>query len=101
MEGVALRSAFLRIGFSTDAAHVTTDSHGIDIMEELAIITDGYIENLYKVTRRPAGINPINFLVRNCCLVFTIELQEAVTDASQDCDFKLLDLTVTDHNFQG
>ena len=36
-----------------------TDAQGIDCMEDLEIITDGEIENLCKVIRRPGGINPI------------------------------------------
>ena len=36
-----------------------TDAQGIDCMEKLDIITDGEIENLCKVIRRPGGINPI------------------------------------------
>ena len=41
MVGVALRSAYGRIGFSTDAAIVIPDAQGIDCMEEITIITDG------------------------------------------------------------
>ena len=60
MAGVALRSAYGRIGFSAEAAFVITDAQGIDCMEELKIITDGEIYNMCKVIRRPGGINPIN-----------------------------------------
>ena len=59
MAGVALRSAYVRIGFSAEAALVITDTQGIDCMEEIEIITDGEIKNLCKVIRRPGGINPI------------------------------------------
>ena len=59
MAGVALRSAYVRIGFSTEADLVITDAQVIDCMEELKILTDGEIKNLCKVTRRPGGINPI------------------------------------------
>ena len=54
-----LRSAYGRIGFSAEAALVITDTQGIDNMEELNILTDGEIENLCKVIRRPGGIDPI------------------------------------------
>ena len=57
--GVALRSAYVRIGFSAKAALVINDAQGIDCMEELKVLTDGEIENLCKVIRRPGGINTI------------------------------------------
>ena len=41
MAGVALRSAYVRIGFSTEADLVITDAQVIDCMEELKILTDG------------------------------------------------------------
>ena len=47
------------IGFSYESALVITEAQGIDCMEELKILTDGEIENLYKVIRRPGGINTI------------------------------------------
>ena len=59
MAGVALRSAYVRIGFSAEAAHVITYEQVIDCVEELEIITDGDIKNLCKVIRRPGGINQI------------------------------------------
>ena len=59
MVGVALRRAYVRIGFSTESALVITDAQGIDCMEELEILTDGEIDNMCKVTRRPVGINNI------------------------------------------
>ena len=59
MAGVALRSAYVRIGFSTESALVITDSQGIDCMEEFKIITDGDIDNMCKVIRRTGGINTI------------------------------------------
>ena len=59
MEGVVLQSAYVRIELSTESALVITDTQGIYCMEDIEIITDGYIENLYKVIRRPVGINPI------------------------------------------
>ena len=59
MAGVALRSAYGRIWFYSEADLVITDAQSIDSMEELKIITDGDIENMYKVIRRPGGINPI------------------------------------------
>ena len=59
MAVVALQSAYVRIGFSAEAALVITDTQGIYCMEDIEIITDGDIENLLKVTRRTGGINPI------------------------------------------
>ena len=59
MARVSLRSAYVRIGFSDEAALVITDAQGIDCMEELKILTDGEIKNRCKVIRRPVGINPI------------------------------------------
>ena len=43
MAGVALRSAYVRIVFSAEAALVITDTQGIDCMEELEILNDGEI----------------------------------------------------------
>ena len=40
MAGVALRSTYGRIGFSSEAALVINDEQGIDYMEEIDIITD-------------------------------------------------------------
>ena len=59
MAGVALQSAYVRVGFYTKAALVITDAQGINRTEELNIITVGEVENLCKVIRRPGGINPI------------------------------------------
>ena len=59
MTGVALRSAYVRLGFSAETALVITDAHGIYCMDELEIFTDGEIDNLCKVIKRPGGINPI------------------------------------------
>ena len=59
MTGVPLRNAYVWIEFSTEATLVITDTQGIDCMQELKIFTDGEIENLCKVIRRPGGINPI------------------------------------------
>ena len=58
MTGVVLRSAYGRIRFSDEAALVITDTQGIDSMEEIEIITDGDIKNMYRVSRRPNGIDP-------------------------------------------
>ena len=49
----------MRIVYSVEADLVITDANGIDCMEELEILTDGKIENLCKVIRKPGGINPI------------------------------------------
>ena len=59
MAGVALRSAYGRIGFSAEYALVITDAKGVDCMEEIDVLTYGEIDNLCKVIRRPGGINPI------------------------------------------
>ena len=59
MAGVALQSAYGLIGFSAEATLVVTNTHGIDSMEEIKILTDKEIDNLCKVMRRPGGINPI------------------------------------------
>ena len=59
MAGVALPIAYVRIVFSAESALVITDVQGIDSIEELDIITDGDIDNMCKVIRRPGGINPI------------------------------------------
>ena len=59
MAGVALRSAYGWIGFSAESDLVITDSQGIDCMEKLEVITDGEIDNLCNVIRRPGGINHI------------------------------------------
>ena len=59
MAGVVLRSAYVRIGFPSEAVLVITDGQGIDCMEELDIFTDGKMDNLCKVIRRPGDINPI------------------------------------------
>ena len=63
MAGVALRSAYGRIGFSAEASLVITYAQGIDIMEEIEILTDGEINNLCKVIRRPGGIIPLPMLL--------------------------------------
>ena len=59
MAGVALQSAYVKIGFSAEAALRITDTQGIDCMEEIRVITDGEIKNLCKVIKSPGGINPI------------------------------------------
>ena len=56
---MALHSAYVRIVFSAEASLVITDAQGIDIIEEIEILTDGDIDNLCKVIRRPGGINTI------------------------------------------
>ena len=59
MVGVALQSAYGSIGFPTEAELVITDTKGLDRIKKLEIITDGEIENMCKIIRRPGGINPI------------------------------------------
>ena len=49
----------MRIEFSAESSLMITDAQVIDCMEDLKILTDGEIENLYKVIRRYGGINPI------------------------------------------
>ena len=63
MAGVALQSNYGRIGFSAEAALVITYEQGIDKMEELETFTDGEINNLCKVLRRPDGINTITNVI--------------------------------------
>ena len=41
MAGVALRSAYVQIGFSAESALVITDAQGIYCMGKLYILTDG------------------------------------------------------------
>ena len=59
MAGLPIQSAYVRIGFSSEAVPVITDAQGIDCMEELEILTDGEIKNICKVIRIPGGINLI------------------------------------------
>ena len=59
MAEVALWSTYGRIGFSAESYVMITDAQGIDCTEEIDILTDGEIENLCKVIRRPVGINLI------------------------------------------
>jgi hypothetical protein len=54
-EAVAMRAAFLRLGFSADAANALTDNQGIDSVETLKYLDDHDVENLCKVIRRPGG----------------------------------------------
>ena len=63
MAGVALRSAYVRIEFSAESSLMITDAQVIDCMEDLKILTDGEIENLYKVIRRYGGIIPLPTLL--------------------------------------
>ena len=51
----ALRTAITRMGFTDEAALAITTSQGIDSLSELELLTDGEIENLCKVVRRPGG----------------------------------------------
>ena len=60
MEVVVLRSAYVRIGSSAEAALVITVSQGINCMEELKILIDRDIENLCKFISWPGGTNPID-----------------------------------------
>jgi hypothetical protein len=54
-EAVAMRAAFLRLGFSADAANALTDNQGIDSVDTLKFLEDHDVENLCKVIRRPGG----------------------------------------------
>ena len=56
---MAIWSVYARIGFYGEAPLVITDAQVIDYMEDIYILTDGEIKNLYTVIRRPGGINPI------------------------------------------
>ena len=70
MSGVALWSAYGRIGFFAESGLVITDAQVVDCMGELKILTDGEIENLCKVIRRPGGINPITYVANLGLQVF-------------------------------
>ena len=59
MAGVALQSAYGRVGFFAESDLVITDAQCIYLMEDIYILADGEIENICKVIRRPGGINPI------------------------------------------
>ena len=54
----AMRAAYQRLGFSANAATRITDDQQIDSLGELKLLTDGEIENLCKVLRRPGGTIP-------------------------------------------
>lgn len=59
-EAVALRAAFIRLGFTPAAAGEITDQQGIDTRDELKILTDSEIENLCRVIRKPGGTVNLN-----------------------------------------
>lgn len=52
----ALRQAFVRIGFTNEAAQIITDVQGIDSLEEVRILTDEETGHLCKSIRRPGGM---------------------------------------------
>jgi hypothetical protein len=49
----AMRTMFVCIGFTFAAAQVIVEEQGMDALEEIQLLTDGKIENLCKVIRRP------------------------------------------------
>jgi hypothetical protein len=51
----AMRTMFVRIGFTNVAAQVIVDEQGMDTLDEIQLLTDDEIENLCKVIRRPGG----------------------------------------------
>ena len=54
----ALRQAYVRLGFTNNAAHAITDDQQIDTITELGLLQDADIETLCKVVRRPGGTIP-------------------------------------------
>ena len=65
----AMRTMFVRIGFTNVAAQVIVDEQGMDTLDEIQLLTDDEIENLCKVIRRPGGMvpgpNPNDPLINN------------------------------------
>lgn len=55
MAAVAMRAAFVRLGFTNAAANDIAADQGIDSVDELSLLTDSEIEALCKVVRRPGG----------------------------------------------
>ncbi len=54
----AMRTMFVRIGFTNAAARVIVEEQGMDTLNEILLLTDDEVENLYKVIRRPVGTVP-------------------------------------------
>jgi hypothetical protein len=52
---VAMRAAYVRLGFTQEAALLVTDDQGIIELEEIRLMTDAEVVNLCKVLRRPGG----------------------------------------------
>jgi ribosomal protein L29 len=52
---VAMRAAYVRLGFTQEAALLITDDQGIIELEEIRLMTDPEVVNLCKVLRRPGG----------------------------------------------
>jgi hypothetical protein len=54
----ALRTAFVRLGFSVDAARQITDGQNIDTLEEVKLLQDTDVSDLCKALKRPGGTIP-------------------------------------------
>jgi hypothetical protein len=54
----AMRTMFVRIGFTNTASQVIVDEQGMDSLDEIRLLTDDEIESLCKVIRRPGGTIP-------------------------------------------
>ena len=52
---VAMRAAYVRLGFTQEAALLITDDQGLIELEEIRLMTDPEVVNLCKVLRRPGG----------------------------------------------
>ena len=45
----AMRTIFVRIGFTSAAAKVIVEEQGMDVLKEIQLLTDNEIKNLCKV----------------------------------------------------
>ncbi len=54
----AMRTMFVRFGFTNATVQVIVNEQGIDVLEEIKLLTDDDIKNLCKVKRQPGGVIP-------------------------------------------
>lgn len=54
-ELVALRAAFVRLGFTPQAAIALVDEQGLDSLDEIKRLDDNGVSELCKTIRRPGG----------------------------------------------
>ena len=54
----AMWTVLVRIGYTNAAAQVIVEEQGMDVLEEIQLLTDNEIENLCKVIRQPGGVIP-------------------------------------------